>query len=137
MSVIFNDLENKKILVTGANRGIGREIALHLGEQKAHVICSMRPGRDAFTMLQKEIENAGGKASKVEFSLNDSKAIKEELEKFLIKGGYPEILIRNLDYKDYLSTLFSSIVYKDIVKMVTTKMLCQELCRRFAEGLSQ
>jgi len=95
MSVIFQDLENKKILVTGANRGIGREIALHLGEQKAHVICSMRPGRDAFTNLQKEIENAGGKASKVEFSLNDSKAIKEELEKFIKEFGPIEGLVNN------------------------------------------
>ncbi len=31
-------------------------------------------------------------------------------------GGYPEPLIKNLDYREYLSSLFDSIVYKDIVK---------------------
>lgn len=31
-------------------------------------------------------------------------------------GGYPEPLVKNLDYREYLSTLFDSIVYKDIVK---------------------
>jgi len=42
--------------------------------------------------------------------------IKEKLDNFVIYGGYPEPLIKNIDYKDYLSTLFNSIIYKDIVK---------------------
>jgi len=40
----------------------------------------------------------------------------ENLEHYLTYGGYPEPYIKKLDYKDYLSTLFSSIVYKDIIK---------------------
>src|SRR5690606_38239120 len=31
-------------------------------------------------------------------------------------GGYPEPLIRGIDHRDYLSLLFDSIVYKDVVK---------------------
>ncbi len=42
--------------------------------------------------------------------------IKEKLLSYLTYGGYPEPLVKDIDHKDYLSTLFSSIIYKDIVK---------------------
>jgi len=42
--------------------------------------------------------------------------IKEKLTNFLIVGGYPEPYIKNLDYVEYLRTLFNSIIYKDIIK---------------------
>lgn len=42
--------------------------------------------------------------------------IKEKLEQYLIYGGYPEPLTKGINYKDYLSTLFNSILFKDIVK---------------------
>ncbi len=36
--------------------------------------------------------------------------------RYALHGGYPEPLVRNLEHRDYLSLLFDSIVYKDIVK---------------------
>ena len=38
------------------------------------------------------------------------------LEQYMIYGGYPEPLVKNIDYKEYLSALLSSTIYKDIVK---------------------
>jgi len=37
------------------------------------------------------------------------------LMEYLSHGGYPEPLIKNLSYHEYLATLFDSIIYKDIV----------------------
>jgi predicted AAA+ superfamily ATPase len=42
--------------------------------------------------------------------------IKEKLFQYLTYGGYPEPLVQKLDYKTYLSALFDSVIYKDIVK---------------------
>jgi len=42
--------------------------------------------------------------------------IKEKLSNYVLYGGYPEPFIKKLDYKEYLSTLFNSIIYKDVVK---------------------
>jgi len=42
--------------------------------------------------------------------------IKIKLHSYLTYGGYPEPLIKNLEHRDYLSTLFDSIIYKDIIK---------------------
>ena len=41
---------------------------------------------------------------------------KSALQKYIQQGGYPEVIIKNIDYKSYLSTLFDAIIYKDIIK---------------------
>lgn len=45
-----------------------------------------------------------------------SAEIQEKLSYYLTNGGFPEPLVKGIDLKEYLSTLFNSIVYKDIVK---------------------
>ena len=95
MNVIYNDLKDKNILVTGANRGIGRAVALGLGNQGAHVVCSMRPGREGFSELKSEIEDLGGKATKVEFTITDAGKIKEELDGFIKEFGPISGLVNN------------------------------------------
>ena len=41
---------------------------------------------------------------------------RQKLEEYLEQGGYPEPLVKSLDRKEYLSTLFDSIIYKDILR---------------------
>ncbi len=49
--------------------------------------------------------------------------IKEKLYDYIKSGGYPEPLIKNIDYKEYLSTLFNSIIYRDIVKRFNIRLI--------------
>jgi predicted AAA+ superfamily ATPase len=51
---------------------------------------------------------------------------REHLARYAELGGFPELLIKNLNGREYLGTLFDSIVYKDIVKRFHI---------RFAKGL--
>ena len=51
---------------------------------------------------------------------------REYLARYLEQGGFPEPLLKNLNGREYLKTLFDSIVYKDIVKRFHI---------RFAQGL--
>ncbi|HJX50172.1 MAG TPA: ATP-binding protein, partial [Candidatus Nanoarchaeia archaeon] len=99
-----NRLQRKgmNLIITGSNSQLlSKELATHLTGR--HLLINILPfSFKEYLDIKKEQLT--------------SHQIKEELEKFLTKGGYPEPLIRNLDYKDYLSTLFSSIIYKDIVK---------------------
>jgi hypothetical protein len=90
------------LIITGSNSHLlSKELATHLTGR--HLLINILPfSFKEYLEVKKEQLT--------------SHQIKEELKGFLINGGYPEPLIRNLDYKDYLSTLFSSIVYKDIVK---------------------
>ena len=42
--------------------------------------------------------------------------IKSKFDKYVFEGGYPEPKIKKIDNKDYLISLFDSIIYKDIVR---------------------
>ncbi len=41
---------------------------------------------------------------------------KAELGQYMMYGGYPEPLVKNIDCREYLSTLLAATIYKDIVK---------------------
>ncbi len=58
-----------------------------------------------------------------EFAIDEALELKERqglllsrLDDYLDKGGYPEIVVKDLDAKNYLTTLFESVLFKDIVK---------------------
>jgi hypothetical protein len=51
---------------------------------------------------------------------------REHLAQYTQQGGFPELLIKDLNGREYMGTLFDSIVYKDIVKRFHI---------RFARGL--
>ena len=40
----------------------------------------------------------------------------ELVHEYLVSGGYPEVVIKNLDPHVYLSVLFDSLIFKDVVK---------------------
>ncbi|NWF52740.1 MAG: ATP-binding protein [Nitrospirae bacterium] len=68
-----------------------------------------------------------------EFAMDEALELKERqglllgrLDSYLERGGYPEIVVKDLDVKNYLTTLFESVLFKDIVKRYGvryTKML--------------
>ncbi len=64
------DLANKVILVTGASRGIGYEIALEAGRRGAHVIATARTV-GGLEELDDEIKAAGSEATLVPLDLRD------------------------------------------------------------------
>lgn len=91
------------LIITGSNsKLLSTELAAHLtGRHLAITI---------FPFSFKEFLKTGEK----ELTENE---IKEKLHFYLTYGGYPEPLVKGvIDYRDYLSTLFDSIIYKDIVK---------------------
>jgi Predicted ATPase (AAA+ superfamily) len=51
-----------------------------------------------------------------QYQNSDSLLLLSYLDQFMTQGGYPEIVIKNFDLPEYLSTLFDSILFKDIVK---------------------
>ena len=38
------------------------------------------------------------------------------LDEYMGKGGFPEVVVKNLDAKSYLETLFDAVLFKDVVK---------------------
>lgn len=90
------------LVITGSNsKLLSREMATHLTGRHLPVPISPFSFKE-FLMLENR-----------ELTENEKKT---KLFSYLKHGGYPEPLVKGLDYKDYLSTLFNSVIYKDIVK---------------------
>jgi NADP-dependent 3-hydroxy acid dehydrogenase YdfG len=88
------DLKGQTAVVTGASSGIGRAIALRLGECGAHVILS---GRTESTMRETAdaIANAGGRATVKVADVRDPEAMAELAATALTMDGRLDIFVNN------------------------------------------
>ncbi|AIA71706.1 SDR family oxidoreductase [Pectobacterium atrosepticum] len=59
-------------LITGASRGLGRNMALHLARRGVHIIGTYRSGAAEAQTLKQEIEAQGGKAVMLPLDITDS-----------------------------------------------------------------
>jgi 3-oxoacyl-[acyl-carrier protein] reductase len=92
----MKSLNGKVALVTGASRGIGREIALRLGEAGAFVVlnCTERGVEKANAVLA-EIQKSGGDGMVKPFSISDSKAVDAAVDEVIKAKGAIHILVNN------------------------------------------
>ena len=90
------------LVITGSNSNLlSKELATHLTGR--HLLTNIFPFsfKEYLKFENKELITS---------------EIKEKMSQYLLEGGYPEILSKKVELKEYLSTLFNSILYKDIVK---------------------
>ena len=79
--------EEKKVLVTGASRGIGRAIALAAAEAGYAVTAHYHNGKEEAELLEKEILQKGGKAELIRFDVSNREECREKLEKWTKENG--------------------------------------------------
>jgi len=77
----------KKVIITGANRGIGRAIALAVSDAGYHVIAHYFRGKDEAESLKKEILQKGGSIELLQFDISNREDCREKLEKWLEENG--------------------------------------------------
>ncbi|HEJ4160408.1 TPA: SDR family NAD(P)-dependent oxidoreductase [Pseudomonas aeruginosa] len=63
---------NQIALITGASRGLGRNMALNLAKRGVHIIGTYRSGEAEAEILKQEIEKQGGKAAMLSLDVTDS-----------------------------------------------------------------
>ena len=88
-------LEGKVALVTGASRGIGREIALTLAEYGADVIVNYNDLEEKAAQVKAEIEKLGRRAKMVQCSVADYEASGKMISDMLAVFGHIDILVNN------------------------------------------
>lgn len=97
MNVNYSDLKDKIVLVTGATRGIGREIAKSLATQGAHVVFNYREGKEGpAEELKAELDKLGAaKATPVMFDVTNFDQVKSSLDAFAKEHGAISGLVNN------------------------------------------
>ncbi len=106
---------NKVALVSGAGRGIGREIALELAKVGCTVICSSKNPASCGKVAEDIIAN-GGKAEAIPFDVSKPAEIKQACATILEKYDAVDILINNAGItKDNLLMRMSDEEWDDVI----------------------
>ncbi|MDD2981370.1 MAG: SDR family NAD(P)-dependent oxidoreductase [Hespellia sp.] len=104
-------LENKVAVVTGAGKGIGREIALAAGKEGATVVLVSRTKEDLDKVVV-EIEAEGGKAMAIPADLTNAQQTQAMVDRVMDTYGRIDILVNNAG--GYPKEIYTNIEHQAI-----------------------
>lgn len=87
--------KEKRVLITGASTGIGKEIALAFAREKAAVAVNYLNDPEQAEKVVQEIKKLGGKGIKVQADVSDFEQAKAMAEKVKKQFGGIDILVNN------------------------------------------
>ncbi|WP_172369720.1 3-oxoacyl-[acyl-carrier-protein] reductase [Sporosarcina jiandibaonis] len=87
--------EGKAAIVTGASRGIGREIALNLANEGAKVVVNYSGSKDKADEVVELIKNAGGEAFAIQADVSNADSVKNMIDETIATFGSIDILVNN------------------------------------------
>src|SRR5690348_8850078 len=97
----MTSLKDKVIFITGASRGIGREIALRCARDGAKVVIAAKTSdphpklEGTIFSVAKEVEAAGGIALPLQVDIRDEITVHEAIAKTVDTFGGIDILVNN------------------------------------------
>jgi len=91
----MKNLSNKVILVTGASKGIGAEIAKKFAEAKANVIVNYAGSKADADSVVTSIKNNGGDAIAIQADVSNSKDVKSLFDQAIAHYGKIDVLVNN------------------------------------------
>lgn len=92
---IMGKLEGKSAIVTGASRGIGKDIALHLAKEGAKVVVNYSGSKEKAEAVVEEIKSFGGEAFAIQANVDQTEDVQNLINATLEKFGAIDILVNN------------------------------------------
>lgn len=121
-------LTDQVALVTGASRGIGREIALELARHGAHVAVNYAGSKEKAETVVQEIESLGRKAIAIQADVKDEQSVKTMVKKVTDTFNRLDILVNNAGItKD---NLIMRMKEKDFTDVIDTNLKGVFLCTK-------
>ena len=120
---------NKIVLITGASRGIGREIAKILAKQGEKVIANYNKSEKEAYDLKQELEQENIEIDIVKADVSKREEVQKLVKVAIKKYGKIDVLINNAGISEF--KLFTEITDDDFKKIIDTNLysafiMCQE-----------
>jgi glucose 1-dehydrogenase len=123
-------LLGQKALVTGASSGIGRAIALALGEAGAEVAINFVAGEDKALETCEEIRTRGGRAVALKADVSDESQVQTMFRRMFDELGTIDILVNNAGLQQ--DAPFEDLTLVQWNKVIGVNLTGQFLCAREA-----
>ena len=135
----MNTLHGKTIFITGASRGIGREIALRCAADGANIVITGKAAQGHVRLpgtihsVAEEVEQAGGKALAIQLDVRDEQALQAAVEQAAQHFGGIDVLINNASAISLSNTLDTSAKKLDLMWQVNMRatFLASQACVPF------
>jgi NAD(P)-dependent dehydrogenase (short-subunit alcohol dehydrogenase family) len=134
MADLFS-MKNRVVLLTGASRGLGRDMALTLGAAGATVLCAGRTVKElevTARAIKRQSHKTGGKAEVTPLDITDEAAVREQVASIIARHRRIDVLVNNagIIYREAIvdtsTDTFRSAIETDLVSQF---MLAREVGR--------
>jgi citronellol/citronellal dehydrogenase len=134
-------LKDKTIFITGASRGIGREIALRCARDGANIVVTAKTAEPHASLpgtihsVAAEVEAAGGKALALQLDVRDETAIAAAVVEAARVFGGIDILVNNASAIMLTGTAATPMRRFDLMQGVNTRgtFACSQACLPYLE----
>ncbi len=123
-------LQGQKALVTGASSGIGRAIALALGQSGADVVVNFVAGEDKAEQVCREIREFGVRAIAVKADVSDEDQVTGMFARMMAEFGTIDVLVNNAGLQQ--DAAFENLTLRQWNKVLGVNLTGQFLCAREA-----
>lgn len=132
-------LEGKVAIVTGASKGIGANIALHMAEEGASVVVNYSSSKAGADKVVAEITKKGGKAIAIQANVSNQSEVQKLFAQAKKTYGKIDILINNAGIYEFAT--LEEITPEHFAKIFNTNVLglvfaTQEAVKYFANPAS-
>ena len=130
------DLKDKTIFITGATRGIGREIALRFARDGANIVVTGKTTEPnpklagTIHSTAREVEAAGGRALPLQLDIRDENAVAAAAKAAAEKFGGIDILVNNASALSITGTMATPAKRYDLMNQINARgtFICSQAC---------
>ena len=114
-------MENKVVLITGASRGLGKEIALKFAKNKYNVIINYNNSEECANKLKKELELYNVKVSLIKTDISNEQEVKLMIKKILENYNRIDVLVNNAGIA--IDTIFEEKTKENFKKILDVNLI--------------